>query len=181
MEYRGARTFPAEYGVLGLLLDGPAHGYDVQQRLHEGLGPVWRIAWSQLYNVLHGLEERGWVHSSPGKPSSGPPRHTYALTPRGRRAFYEWAAAPVGRLRDVRVEFLAKLFFLRRHRSDELEPLLERQIEALQRALGGHSAAGGDPWVTSIAATFRRRQTESALDWIAEVRQLLKEERKDVV
>jgi PadR family transcriptional regulator AphA len=181
MEYRGARTFPAEYGVLGLLLDGPAHGYDLQQRLHAGLGSVWRIAWSQLYNVLHGLEERGWVQSLTGKPSSGPPRHTYALTPRGRRAFYEWAAAPVSRLRDVRVEFLAKLFFLRRHRPDELEPLLERQAEAMQRALGGISVAGGDPWVTSIALAFRRRQTESVLDWIGEVRQLLKEEREDVV
>lgn len=180
MEYRGGRGFPAEYGVLGLLLDGPAHGYDVQQRLQSGLGGVWRIAWSQLYNVLHGLEERGWVRSSTGESSSGPPRHTYAVTALGKRAFFEWAAAPVARLRDARVELLAKLYFLRRHRPEELQPLLERQSAALLQAVGEGTAAGdGDPWVMAIAASFRRHQTESALAWIDEVRRSLEGARKD--
>ncbi len=180
MEYRSARGLPTDYGVLGLLLDGPAHGYDLQQRLHVGLGPVWRVAWSQLYSVLHGLEERGWVRASTSKGSGGPPRHAYAITPGGRRAFFEWAVAPVARLRDVRVEFLAKLYFLRRHRPEELEPLLERQSEALRRAVGEWAAAGdGDPWVMMITASFRRHQTESALAWIDEVRNSLENERKD--
>ncbi len=176
MEYPGARGFPAEYGILGVLLDGPAHGYDVQQRLHAGLGSVWRIAWSQLYHVLHGLEERGWVRSSAATPSSGPPRHTYAITAVGRRAFFEWAEAPVTRLRDVRVEFLAKLYFLRRHRSDDLESLIERQAEALRHAMSELGAAGAsfsdDPWTASIALSFRREQTRSALCWLDEVRAL---------
>ena len=183
MEYRGARGFPAEYGILGLLLDGPAHGYDVQQRLHVGLGSAWRIAWSQLYHVLHGLEERGWVRSSPGESSSGPPRHTYAITAPGRRAFFEWAEAPVTRLRDVRVEFLAKLFFLRRHRPDDLEPLIERQAQALRQALdeldGTGTAFGEDRWMASVALSFRHRQTRSALDWLDEVRRTLDVERKE--
>jgi DNA-binding PadR family transcriptional regulator len=179
MECRGGRGFPAEYGVLGILLDGPAHGYDVQQRLHAGLGPVWRIAWSQLYNVLHGLEERRWVRASTGKASGGPPRHTYAITADGRKAFFEWAAAPVARLRDVRVEFLAKLYFLRRHRAEELGPLLERQSVALRRAAGEWTANEGDLWMMAIAASFRRHQTESALAWIDEVRRSLQSERKD--
>jgi PadR family transcriptional regulator AphA len=179
MVYRPPRGFPAEYGLLGLLLDGPAHGYDLQQRVHADLGPVWHVAWSQLYSVLHGLEEKGWVAAATRESASGPPRHTYSITARGRRAFFEWALAPVGRLRDLRIEFLVKVYFLRRHTPQELDPLLVRQAEALRQAIADQSVLGGDPWTTSIAASFRRHQTESALAWIDEVRRSLKKEGKD--
>jgi PadR family transcriptional regulator AphA len=179
MEYSRARGLPTDYGVLGLLLDGPAHGYDLQQRLRAGLGPIWRLAWSQLYSVLRSLEQRGWIRGSTGHASGGPPRHTYAVTTSGRKAFFEWAVSPVARLRDVRVEFLAKLYFLRRHRPEELGPTLECQAEALRRAAEEwNSPKGGDPWVASIAALFRRRQTESALAWIEDVQRSLRKEGK---
>jgi len=179
MEYRAARAFPAEYGLLGLLLDGPAHGYDLQQRLQEDLGAVWHVAWSQLYNVLHELEERGWVAAATSDSPSGPPRHTYSITARGRRAFFEWTFAPVARLRDLRLEFLVKVHFLRKHAPDELDPLLARQSDALRQVVADQGALGGAPWVAAVAASFRRHQTESALAWIDEVRRSLKKEGKD--
>lgn len=180
MEYRGGRGLPAEYGVLGLLLDGPAHGYDVQQRMQTSLGPVWRVAWSQLYKVLHTLEERGWVAARTGDSPSGPPRTVYAITPDGRGAFFSWATTPVPRLRDLRVEFLAKLYFLRRHRPGAVQALLDRQDGALGRAADAWDARrGGDPWLETVSASFRRRQTESARAWIHEVKDSLVRERKD--
>ncbi len=179
MEYRSGRGLPTEYGVLGLLLDGPAHGYDLQERLREGLGPVWRVAWSQLYHVLHGLEEKGWAVTATCDSPSGPPRHTYSITPRGRRAFFEWVVAPVGRLRDVRIDLLAKMHFVRRHAPQELDALLARQSDALRRAIADRGTLGGDPWIASVAQSFRRHQTESALAWIHEVRSSLRKKRKD--
>lgn len=180
MEYQTTRGLPTDYGVLGLLLDGPAHGYDLQQRLRAGLGPVWRIAWSQLYNVLRNLEQRGWIRRAGGEASGGPPRHTVALTAEGRTAFFDWAEVPVVRVRDLRVEFLAKLYFVRRHRPEELESLLARQALALRRAGESlRSAESGDPWVASIAASFRRHQMESALAWVEEVHRSLGREGKD--
>jgi DNA-binding PadR family transcriptional regulator len=180
MEYPGARGLPTNYGVLGLLLDGSAHGYDLQRRLRAGFGPVWRVAWSQLYSVLRSLEQRGWIRGTTGSASDGPPRRTYILTAAGRAAFFSWAEAPVARLRDVRVEFLAKLYFLRRQRPEELGPALARQAEALRQALEERTRdQRGDPWVASIAASFRHRQTESALAWIEDVRRSLGDEGKD--
>ncbi|MEW5825762.1 MAG: PadR family transcriptional regulator [Candidatus Bipolaricaulota bacterium] len=179
MEYRSSRGFPTEYGLLGLLLDGPAHGYDLQQRLHATLGSVWRVAWSQLYSVLHGLEGKGWVAAAAGASPGGPPRHTYSITEQGRRAFFEWALVPVARLRDLRIEFLVKLHFLKQHAPGELDPLLSRQARALGQAAADPSASGGDPWTASVALSFRRHQTESALAWIDEVRGSLKSSRKD--
>lgn len=179
MEYRLTRGLPADYGVLGLLLDGAAHGYDLQERARDGLGSLWRIAQSQLYSVLHELEQRGWVQATERASPSGPRRTTYALTPAGRQAFFAWALGPVARPRDVRVEFLAKLFFLRRHRPDELDSLLRRQADALRRAAASEGATAGDPWIADVAASFRRRQTESVLAWVDEVRRELQDEGKD--
>jgi hypothetical protein len=117
-----------------------------------------------------------------GEPSNGPPRHTYAITARGQRAFFEWASAPVARPRDVRVEFLAKLYFLRRHRPDELRPLIERQAEVLGRAIAELGGTGdGDPWVAAITVSFRRRQMQSTLEWLGEVDRLLAMEREELL
>ncbi len=171
MEYPARRGFPAEYGLLGLLLDGPAHGYDLQQRMRAGLGPIWRVAWSQLYSALHNLEEKGWVQAAEVESPSGPPRRTYALTTAGRKAFLGWVVVPVRHVRDARVELLAKLFFLRRHRPANLAPFLRMQADALRRTVEKPSPPGGDPWIGSVSASFRRHQTESLLDWIHEVEQ----------
>lgn len=179
MEYPARRGFPAEYGLLGLLQDGPAHGYDLQQRLRAGLGPIWRVAWSQLYSALHALEEKGWVQAAEVESPSGPPRRTYALTPEGREAFLEWVGVPVRRVRDARVELLAKLFFLRRHRPTELAPFLEMQADALRRTLEKLSPPGGDPWLGSVAASFRRHQTESLLNWIQDVEESIATRREE--
>jgi DNA-binding PadR family transcriptional regulator len=169
MEYPARRGLPTEYGLLGLLLDGPAHGYDLQQRLRAGLGPTWRVAWSQLYSVLRDLEQTDWVQATEVESPNGPPRRSYALTAAGRKAFLEWVDVPVRHVRDARIELLAKLFFLRRHRPDKLAPFLKAQAEVLRRSLERPSPTHGDPWLVSISASFRRHQTESVLAWIREV------------
>jgi DNA-binding PadR family transcriptional regulator len=177
MEYGTSRGFPAEFVLLGLLVDGPAHGYDLQQRLESGLGAVWRIAVSQLYNVLHRLEDRAWIATS-DEQGPGPLRHVVSLTETGERAFWTWAVEPVARLRDVRVELLAKMYFLRRHRPSELSGLIERQRKTLDAALrtldGNRAGAMDDPWIASVAESFRRRQMASALEWLADAGESLR-------
>jgi len=181
MEYGASRGFPAEFVLLGLLVDGPAHGYDLQQRLESGLGAVWRIAASQLYNVLHRLEDRAWIATS-DEQGPGPTRHVVSLTESGERAFWKWAAEPVARLRDVRVELLAKMYFQKRHRPNELPRLIERQRESLKAALraldGNRAAATDDPWIASVAASFRRRQIASALEWLADADESLRKSKE---
>jgi PadR family transcriptional regulator AphA len=177
MEYPSPRGFPAEYVVLGYLCDEPLHGYDLCRRIADGLGSVWRVATSQLYGVLHRLEERGWVTSTPITQEGRPERRVHTVTGEGRRAFVEWATSPVARFRDLRVVFLAKVYFLRRLDSAAVPRLLDGQLALLERTAARLRRRGAvpsdDPAFGAVVASFRRGQIEQTMAWLKESRELL--------
>ena len=136
MEYseprHGTRGFPVEFAALGFLIEEPLHGYALRARIAEGLGPLWQVASSQLYQVLHRLEERGYVVRSPETPSAGPSKTVYHVTADGSAAFWGWAQEPVHTMRRVRVEFAAKLYFLRRLKLEAAAVLIDSQLATLK-------------------------------------------------
>jgi DNA-binding PadR family transcriptional regulator len=48
-----------EYALLGFLIAGPSHGYDLHQRFRVELGQVWHLSQSQAYAILKRLEQHG--------------------------------------------------------------------------------------------------------------------------
>lgn len=173
---------PVEYAVLGALLPGPAHGYELKRRLSSGLGPIWHIAQSQLYSVLGRLEREGLIQGHLEPQGARPPRRVFSLTPAGERAFWGWATSPVRHARDVRVELLAKLYFLRRHASDRVPELLSAQAERLarlkKRLAGRKRLPVDDPWLGRITVRFRLRQVEGLLAWLSEALESLEREKE---
>jgi len=137
MEYseprHSLRGFPVEFAALGFLIEEPMHGYALRSRIEEGLGPLWQVASSQLYQVLHRLEERKCVRRSSEAPSAGPSKSVYHVTPIGEQTFWEWAQEPVDSMRNVRVVFAAKLYFLRRLKLEAVTTLVNRQLGALEK------------------------------------------------
>jgi DNA-binding PadR family transcriptional regulator len=69
--------------LLLIMLQGPAHGYELMERLKEfGLGDIDP---SLIYRALHGLEAERLISSNwDEKESQGPPRRVYHLTPNGK-------------------------------------------------------------------------------------------------
>jgi DNA-binding PadR family transcriptional regulator len=51
----------ARHAILGMLLDGPAHPYQIGDRLKTRLGPSWEINTGHLSNTIRGLEKDGLV------------------------------------------------------------------------------------------------------------------------
>jgi DNA-binding PadR family transcriptional regulator len=77
---------PLTFHVLLSLVEGPCHGYELQNALwgngYRGILPHY----SSVYRRLHRLQEQGWVvrlkdYEEP--PSAGPMRRTYRLTDDG--------------------------------------------------------------------------------------------------
>jgi DNA-binding PadR family transcriptional regulator len=68
-----------ELGVLGLLRESELHGYELQRRLSEVLGPVSSVSFGSLYPALNRLEAAGQVKAveslaaplQPAMPSTG--------------------------------------------------------------------------------------------------------------
>ena len=49
------------YAILALLTDGEAHDYQLLKRFNRRLGPFWHPNIGQVYQLLHELEQRGFV------------------------------------------------------------------------------------------------------------------------
>jgi PadR family transcriptional regulator AphA len=82
-----------------------------------------------LYTYVRNVEERGLVAFEEKRVGRRPPRKMYGLTAEGTAAFDTWLCQPVERMREVRIEFLLKLYFLHLHNPEGEMALLQRQID----------------------------------------------------
>jgi len=77
--------------LLGLLADGPAHGYDLKRGHDARFSTVKPLAFGQVYATLQRLERDGLVAVAGTEPGAGGPERTsYALTDAGRDALAAW-------------------------------------------------------------------------------------------
>jgi PadR family transcriptional regulator, regulatory protein AphA len=122
---------PTEYAVLGLLMDGPKHGYDLARRFapETALGEICRLEMSMLYAVLKKQEKNGHIEAELKSQGARPPKRTFHLTAMGRANFIEWVRTPVNRLRDVQPDLLIKLYFAWQLGDDDVLALIDRQTE----------------------------------------------------
>lgn len=86
-----------EFAVLGLLHDGPLHGYELRKRLTTALGIFRALSYGSLYPALRHLVGAGWIHETAEAATSGTggkrPRITYELTAEGKEHFQDLVAA----------------------------------------------------------------------------------------
>ena len=127
------KTFftPAEYAVLGLVREKPAYGYELQRQLagKRGLGRVCPVEPAMVYAILKSLSgfeliDGVWDNSA------YPPKAIYTATDAGDTAFNRWLRSPVGRMREVRLDFLIKLHFALKEDEVLASELLQSQIDA---------------------------------------------------
>jgi PadR family transcriptional regulator, regulatory protein AphA len=119
---------PADYPVLGMLCRGPSHGYDLCRELRERLGEVWGLRTSHIYALLAGLEKDGLVRHDRVDQETRPAKKVFSITDEGRLAFLEWLRSPVMNVRDLRLEFLAKLHFARVDSPAAVADLITNQL-----------------------------------------------------
>ncbi len=75
--------------LLGILMDGPQHGYEMRQHLQKRLGQIATITGGTLYYTLRKLERRKLVAMKRGREGNRPERMVYTITAAGREHFQE--------------------------------------------------------------------------------------------
>ncbi len=182
---RRATVSPGEHALLGLLAmaEGrqPAYGYDLARQFGEGqpLGEVLRLEPGMLYHHLKALERHGWVASATEEQPARPARRTFRLTDSGRDELARWLSEPVAHTREIRLEFLLKLYFagaidparraiLLREQRAVLAALAESLRRQRDDADAPEHAPPGDPSFRFLTAVLglRMAQTEAALAWL---------------
>lgn len=169
----------AEQALLGLLRGGPQHGYELHQAFapEQPLGRVYYLGMSQMYGLLKRLEARGYLESRTEPQGTRPPKVIFRLTEAGRAAFEQWLRAPVRKTRDIRLEFLAKLYFASQASAAAVDALIDVQIAVLRAELARwqaeeQSPPAADPFYHCVVAS-RAQQTEAAIAWMERCRQHL--------
>jgi PadR family transcriptional regulator AphA len=171
---------PAEYAILGLLLLQPGHGYQIAKELapNSGLGLICPLQPSNVYFILGNLERGGLIEGADGPDDLYPPRTVFQVTAAGRRAYRSWIRQPPTRLRQVRLDFLLKVYFLRQQGSETILGLLRDQIEFCQRYVSEWKERARSTEADSfdrLAMRSRVAAGQGTLDWLIEYRRQLRD------
>ena len=167
----------SEYAVLGLLRQRPAYGYELQRRLSggRGLARVCPVEPAMVYAILKSLSGLELIDGEWDR-SAYPPRAVYAATAEGDAEFQRWLRRPVARMREVRLDFLVKLYFALEEDTDLAAELVSDQINAcgsygvaIDRELAEYAPDSFD----AIALTSKASAARITGEWLMQCQQAI--------
>ncbi len=163
------KTKPStEYALLGALMSGPKHGYEIMQFLSTAFGSTWHVGTSQLYTLLKRLEGDNLLVSSVETQDTRPSKRIFSLNAEGKKLFLDWLHSPTEHVRDLRIEFLAKLFFFHRLSLRGGRELISTQIQGLEQIrerIKQRQKKEKDPF-NRLVFGFKIATVEAWLEWL---------------
>jgi len=98
--------------ILGALMRGPAHGYSLRSDFLTKVLEEFGINDGQLYPLLKKMTDDELIRKEIEFRESGPNRHNYHITDKGREEFLSWLTGNEGEERAFRYEMIRKDEFL---------------------------------------------------------------------
>lgn len=117
-----------DMAILGLLREGPMHGYELKQRL-VNLG-FWRISFGSVYPALRRLDRSGWVEVSGGTGR----RKEYQITADGKEHFQQILEDEASEVENT-TAFRVRLAFFRYMEPSVRIGFLERRKSVLRERI----------------------------------------------
>ena len=114
-----------ELPILGLLKEGPLHGYELKQRLENLVGYFGTLSYGSLYPMLSKLELRGQVSKSGEEYTV---RIVYRITPKGKERL-------ASLMHDSAVPLTLKMLFFEAISPQDRSKILESQKKEWVRKL----------------------------------------------
>lgn len=165
---------PARFALLGLLIEGARHGYDLARFFAPGsvLDDIVHLGPSHLYALLARLERDGLIIGRREEAGSHPPRRVYELSEAGREAVLAWLDEPVDHPRDMRIDFPLKLYLARRLDPGRAACLVERQRDLFSSYVGrlerdqAPDVADENAAFIALMREGRMGRLRAALNWL---------------
>jgi len=164
-----------EFALLGFLVSGPSHGYDLHQRFTTELGHVWHLSQSQAYAILKRLEQRDDISAQVIEQEKLPARQLLRLTESGRRRFLEWLELGIGRnARSIRLEFLTRLYFTQLHRPENISQIYNAQFAEIETTISRLESVlehlPPEQLFNRLSLDLRLQQMNLIRNWMVEIR-----------
>ncbi|MBF0490873.1 MAG: PadR family transcriptional regulator [Candidatus Omnitrophica bacterium] len=102
-----------EFLFLGLLAEGPKHGYEIKRQIEKELVPAIGLQIKSIYYPLKKMEEAGLVEKEVG-PQQGrfPQKYIYRITSKGKKQFEELVTSSFLSVERPYFEMDLSLYFL---------------------------------------------------------------------
>jgi DNA-binding PadR family transcriptional regulator len=156
--------------LLGLLVAGPRHGYELKRAYDVRLPRARPLAFGVVYKTLAGLARDGLVTPAGQTQAGGPERTAYALTEAGRAALSSWLDEVEPPAPHVTSTLLAKVVVaVLAADEDHARAYLTAQRAAHTERLRELTAVKTDPDATIgdlIAADFAIAHLDADLRWL---------------
>lgn len=168
--------------ILGLLYDGPLHGYEIRSIYEKELVPSVRLNVGQVYTTLDRLLRDGLVNPARVAQAERPDKKVYHLTEQGRRLVEDWLRSPTELDLDLRNETFLKLMLARRlRRVDALDVLqIERRacFARLHEVTQARAAAARDGLGVEAALLLdlAALRLEAFMKWLERCEEAIRQE-----
>jgi DNA-binding PadR family transcriptional regulator len=74
---------------LGLLKDGPKHGYEIKRLINDELSSFVGLTIKSIYYPLNKMEKLGLIKKDVGRDGKRPEKYIYSLTAKGDKTFHD--------------------------------------------------------------------------------------------
>lgn len=163
-------SLTTELALLGFPRKQPLHGYEIYRRLNETpeLRAVWRMKQSRLYAILSRLEEDKLLHATLEPQDNRPPRKVFRLTVKGESTFNHWLTEPVRLPREMRLDFMLKLYFAMEEERPVVAELVRQQQEVCAHwlTLLQETVNSDSPYLNYVRQ-YRHAHIEAIENWLA--------------
>lgn len=176
----------AELTVLGLVIERPQHGYDLEQVIEQrGIRQWTDIGFSSIYYLLTKLEQRGLLHV-PQAPAAAKSRRVFHATGEGRDAAARSVLAFLAEARPVAHPMLVGLANLPLLPERQYERALrtrlaqiEARIAAVRAARAAQQAHAHLPLPAREVFSYSLSLMEAERQWLASRVQVPDDDRQD--
>ena len=165
MSPRQKEPITYEHALLGFLVENPMHAYALHVALEQSpLGAVWHLKQSACYAMIARLAEEDMLDTGSEDDARG--KRVLTITPHGYACFRQWCVTPVPHPRDMRIEFLAKLYF-----ATCISPAERRTLIVAQQQQIAHwyPKSMTSHWFHHEVLSYRRGHIDAIAAWLVQL------------
>lgn len=156
--------------LLGFFIEKPNYGYEVYKYLSNEttLFKIWHLKRSQFYSFLERLFSEKYLSHEIVEGQQYPDRRIFSLTPIGLQTLKDWMVTPVEHGREMRQDFLVKLFILQSYFPSRINELVQNQILICQQWKIDQELQliNETDQFQKLLISYRKMQIQSMIEWL---------------
>ena len=164
--------------LLSFFLEKPSLVYEIYKFLETEIAffKIWYLKRSQFYNFLDRLYSEGLLSQQYEEGTQYPDRRIFSLKNIGYDKLNDWVISPVQHGREMRQDFLVKLYISQKYFSDNINLLVNNQRNICyqwKKDQESQLVSENDQFQIYLI-NYRKMQIQSMIDWLNLIEENLK-------